>query len=460
MSRPLPRPVVSTRRTSHLVQTSGSRERCASYWSADSSVSTASRRLRSLRSESEIEDDEHNGDTFASSASTPSSKFAYSPFASAASPSPRLSDAFSTESFGLGLSIRDDNGNEEDEVASQVVIDNENDAWARQSAWSFRCLESPSLSYEGERRNGDIFGFQPAPSYSYALKHTTFSLLPSAHIPSKPFSPSSSSPSLIPALSSSSLLPSSDDLLQSSKDENATCSDPFNAKYHATLFEGERKRKRKDSSIVGSPSKSQARAESDHVKRLKSSPALKHLGIFTHAALLEEREQAEKQMQFADVLSGLSVGKTGQDQTSAPRLSPRRLPILLEPTPELGSPSPSPSKRTVDCTLLVSSIPSESPYPPTPSSSAFAPFAYTSTIDSLASPSSTTFQEAVKRDICKKLSLTNMGLTVDDVNVFPASSASPSIPRSSQGPDSPQKSPRCQAGTPDRQGLVVVVHTT
>ena len=436
-------------------------ERCASYWSADSSVSTASRRLRRLRSESEIEEDEDdNGASLASSRSTPSN-FAYSPFAGAMSPSPRLSDAFFTESLGLGLSIHDDNG--ENQVSPPQVIENENDAWSRQSAWSFECLESPGLPYEEERRNGDNLGFKPAPSYSYALKHTTFALLPSAHIPTKSIFPSSStSPSIIPALSSS-LLPLSDDLLQSSKVENATGDDPFSANYNAK--EGERKRKRKESSIVGSPStSSNVREESEHVKRLKSSPALKHLGIFTHAALLEEREQIEKQLHFVDALSGLCVEHASSHEESDSLLLPvPQLPFVLEePTPELGSPSPSPSMRTVDCTLLVSSMPSESPYPPTPGSSAFAPFSYSSTIDSLASPSSTTFQEAVKKDICHKLSLSNMGLSVNDVNVFPTLSSA-TYPRSSPLPgtsgNARAKTSKREDITAGRRGMVVVVHT-
>lgn len=459
--------------------------RCPSYWSADSSMSSAS---SSKASRSQFTETTRNNDSdICPSSVTTSSNFAYSPFANAMSPpspssshSPLETDAISSETFGLGLALVDD---EEGEL-------NENDAWSQRADWSFRCTSSRIVSHQQEVQEHEsrmnaaedpLSGFAPAPSYSYALSHTSFALLPSVNIDNgknndskkkkQVMIPSLASSSFIPALSSSLL-----DVTSKVNFENATGDDPLPANYdHGNKNGVEKKRKRKESSIAPmSPNATSSRhpikQESENVKRLKSSPALKHLSIFTRAAMLEEREMQDKQSNAIDAFSGLCVDATGgmHHRDQSPSLPPS---IVLESTPELA-PSPSllstsPS-RTVDCTLLVSNIPSESPYPPTPSSSAFAPFLFSSTIESLASPSSISFQEEIKRDICHKLSLSNMGMSVKDVNVFSAAGV-----KDEKNATTPRSLPSSEAlslgrgaqqrcgDTPatSRRGMVVVIHT-
>lgn len=476
---------------------SPSEMRCASYWSSDTSASSRSVATSITHSSQGANEQDDTASTCASS------NFAYSPFAGAASPSPRESDdSLSSQVFGLGLALDLDDEDEDEDNESQQAF-----SYAFQClASSFESASAPSSS-SSSASHSPMFGFAPAPSYSYALSHPTFALLPSANIKSVV--------SVAP-ISSSFIdqdnvgIPADCPLSGPSKaeNENATGTDPVsdpckqmngnNINMNGENGGGERKRKRKESSIFGTPSRkivpgsNQKKEESENVKRLKASPALKNLSIFTHAAMMEERDQVEKSTRTVDAFAGLCVGVTGSQHSASnsPSVSPSLHSITFEESPELASSlspsspslsqstslssaSPS-SSRTVDCTLLVSSIPSESPYPPTPSSSAFAPFLYSSTIESLESPSSTTFKEEIKKDIVKKLALGGFGMTAADVNVFDAvasngmmngagsanMSAIPRTPASTGGLScaGSTKSPRFQAGS-ERRGMVVVVHT-
>jgi hypothetical protein len=199
------------------------------------------------------------------------------------------------------------------------------------------------------------------------------------------------------------------------------------------LAKESRSRKRKISlrSPAAAEVETRAARTRDNVKRMKTSPALQHLSIFTRAAMAENEDRMQEQAEMMDSLSSMDM-----DAPSSSRFNP-------------GIPPPKQQQR-VDLTLLVSSLPAMSPYPPTPGSTSLPPLCFSSTISAAPtsgrfpdldySPSAA-FEREIKADVQHRLGLRGLGISADDINVYPGS------PSTSCGSSSSQ------------QRMTVVLHT-
>ena len=293
----------------------------------------------------------------------------------------------------------------------------------------------------------DYDAHRDLPSYAYALAHKEFALRPS--------------------------LP----LLNNARPMMLTPpSSP--QKVFGTTFQ--RKRKASQLTTPSPPSslgslQKPKKEESENVKKLKTSPALKHLSIFTHAAFAEEEEGRRSVKAMNEAFESASVEDTDMESSSAypPSLEAGR---LQHPRPLSG--------KKIDLDVLLSNMPAESPYPPTPRSTAMPPLTFSSTIPSSSSFSScstssmspsSTFSSSfsstsssfgsnhlddeeeyhIKEDLSTRLGLGSIGLGIGDISIFSAAA-----------PEGGETVPRGMlVGTNDKdvQGrtrMTAVVHTS
>lgn len=140
-------------------------------------------------------------------------------------------------------------------------------------------------------------------------------------------------------------------------------------------------------------------------KRFRQSPALQNLSIFTKAAMAEQADLWIREVNAMDNLAIMHVDETSEVDA-----------IDL------------PCRRKVDLTVLVSDLPAGSPYPPTPRSTSLPPLTFSSSVPPTARfpylPYSPSFGQEIKVDIGRRLGLAGLGITLDDIDVYPSSSPS------------------------------------
>lgn len=87
-----------------------------------------------------------------------------------------------------------------------------------------------------------------------------------------------------------------------------------------------------------------------------------------------------------------------------------------------------PCKRRMDFTVLISDLPSGSPYPPTPGSTSLPPLVFSSSLPTSRKfpfvPYSPSYGQEIKADVGRRLGLAGLGISLDDVNVYPSRSGS------------------------------------
>jgi len=240
-------------------------------------------------------------------------------------------------------------------------------------------------------------------------------------------------------------------------------------------------RKRKASQMTTPPpveiQKKPKKEESENVKKLKTSPALKHLSIFTHAAFAEEEECQRSVKALNEAFEDASVEDVEMESLeTGSSYSP-----TSSSEAELRHPRPLSAKR-IDLDVLLSNLPSESPYPPTPRSMAMRPLSFSSTIPlssafsscSSMSPTSTvssSFSSSspsfgandlddeeeyhIKEDLSTRLGLGSIGLGIADISIFSSSAPeeASTVPRgiSARGGDKDSQSSRAR--------MTAVIHT-
>ena len=255
------------------------------------------------------------------------------------------------------------------------------------------------------------------PSYAYALSHSGFALLPSLPLGNNarpltpPASPSKSRGNNIKAI------------LRQQEERQS-----------------EQSRKRRASLSWDIACSHESSGVSDKVRRLKKSPAFQHLNIFTRAAFAEQEESVCDMMDInknmdsvhmeidagANAASIIEGARTSVDLTDEPSVA-----LLHHPATE------SFATRRVDLTLLVSSLPSFCPYPPTPRSTVLPPLSLSSAIYQATSSTSAStmleFHRQIKQDVSDRLGLGCIGLGIGDMCLFSSTTTRKSIERDPVG---------------------------
>lgn len=264
----------------------------------------------------------------------------------------------------------------------------------------------------------------PVPSYDYALKHKEFSLLPSLPIDE----------CRTRHLRASKLLTTPESLeIRLVKSASAYPKKARGRKRKVSFYLGDEIVQGDEVSDSSSESESEAKDVKDHKKRRihkisEVSPALKYMSLFTRSAMAEEEHLYHEKVEALQALDGM-VDELQSMQVENENENTCKTEQNGNSFPELRHPQPLSARRKIDLTLLVSSLPSVCPYPPTPRSTILPPIKFSTTIGSPPhshSPSSSSslsarFAEELKHSVVEKLGLGSIGLGINSVNLFPTS---------------------------------------